>query len=160
MILSTLLFRGVNLLVNETKNIDTIHAVLKHPEIFDSISCDDTPCAKHFLAPINKDYRYIVGIEDGEIIGLMVYHKYRDGEECHIQVLPEHRIKYAKDFAEQALEFQSTQNLYAEIPDNYQNVLKFAESFGFTVINKEDQGYKKNGESHLINILRYDHGVC
>lgn len=149
-----------NIKVSETKDIKDIHAVLKHPEIFDSISSDDTPCSKHFLAPINKDYRYIIGIDGGEIIGLMVYHTYKDGEECHIQVLPKHRVKHAKAFAEQALEFQSTQKLYAEIPDNYQNVLKFAESFGFKVINKEDQGYTKNGESHLINILRYDHGVC
>ena len=113
----------------ETKNIDDIHAVLKHPDVFDSISCDKTPCAEHFLAPISGEYKYIAGYHNGEIIGLMVYHTYKDGNVCHIQVLPEYRKEHAREFGEQALKFRGTRPLYAEIPDNYQNVLLFAKSF-------------------------------
>ena len=144
------------MITTETKKPDDIHAVLKHPVIYDSISCDKTPCSEHFTAPISDDYRYIVGKLDNEVIALMVYHTYKDGEVCHIQVLPEYREKHAKEFAEQALTFKSTQNLYAEIPDNYANVLAFAKSFGFIVIDKVDQDYTKNGVKHLINILKLD----
>lgn len=145
----------MNLQVKETKNINDIHAVLKRPDIFDAISCDKTPCAEHFNAPISDKYKYIAGYHNGEIIGLMVYHTYKDGNICHIQVLPEHRKEHAREFGEQALKFRGTRPLYAEIPDSYQNVLSFAKSFGFDVVEKVDQGYTKNGESHLINVLKF-----
>lgn len=150
----------MNLVVKETRNINEIHAILKRPDIYENISCDDSPCSEHFTAPVSERYRYIAAFVDGEIIGLMVYHSFMDGEVCHIQVLPEFRKCYAKEFGEKALKFKGDCPLYSEIPDNYQNVLNFAKSFGFEVIEKLNKGYCKNGIEYQINLLRFNYGVC
>jgi hypothetical protein len=74
-------------------------------------------------------------------------------------VLPEHRKQHAKDFAEQALLFRGTLPLYAEIPDLYKNVLNFACSFGFEVIDVKENDYTKNGVTHNTNVLRFNDGI-
>ena len=149
------------MIVYETKEECDINHVLKHPVIYDAISSDNSPCSEYFLAPITDEYRYIVGKAEGEIIGLLVYHSYKDGEECHVQVLPEHRKKYAKEFGGLSLKFRDkTKPLYAEIPDYHKNVLNFALRNNFEVIAKEDKGYLKNGVEYPINILRFKDGIC
>ena len=142
--------------IKETKDANQINLVLKHPVIYDSITDDNSPCREHFEAPISDEYRYIAGYVNGEIIGLLVYHQYRDGEECHVQVLPQHRKEHAKQFGEQSLSFRDrTRPLYAEIPDYYKNVLAFAKLNGFEVIESVDLGYVKGGKSYPVSILRY-----
>jgi len=117
------------------------------------ISDDLSPLAEDFTIPFDG-YQYVGGYLRGEIIALMVYHCYKDGSICHVQVLPEHRQKHAQKFGEQSLLFRGTQPLYAEIPSNYQNVLDFAYSFGFKVIDMVDDGCIKNGIKYNVNILR------
>lgn len=144
------------MMLKETKDVNDIHAVLKHPVIYDAITSDNSPCSKHFLAPITDEYRYVLGSVNGDIIGVMVYHEYKDGEECHVQVLPEYRKKYAVEFGDKALRFRDkSKPLYAEIPDIYKNVLSFAVKNDFEVIKQEDLGYKKNGVEYPVNILKY-----
>ena len=148
------------MIVKKTTNADDIKAVLCQGAIYECITDDECPPAEEFEPPTDQDYLYVGGYVNGEIIAIMVYHEYMDGNECHIQVLPEHRKQYAKDFAEQALLFRGTLPLYAEIPDLYKNVLNFACSFGFEVISKRDNDYVKNGVYYNMNILRYNDGIC
>lgn len=139
----------------ETKDRNKIDKVLKHPDIYDTISSDECPKVEDMEFPINDNYQYIGGFVDGEIIGLLVYHSYKDGRECHVQVLPEYRELYAKEFGEQALEFKGTLPLYAEIPELYKNVLAFAELNNFEIIGEHTDRYVKNGKDYPVKILKY-----
>jgi len=143
------------MIVRETKLLSDIETVLKHPEIYSTITDDNCCPAEYCNFPINDDYQYIGGYVNGEIIAIMVYHKYRDGNKCHVQVLPEHRKEHALQFGEQSLIFRGTQPLYAEIPDLYKNVLDFAFRFGFEVIETRKQDYCKNGKLYDLKILRF-----
>ena len=147
------------MIVKETTNIDDIKAVLCNPAIYDTISDDNDPALEDFEPPITDEYLYVGGYVKGAIIAIMVYHKYLDGLECHVQVLPEFRRKYAIEFGEQSLRFRGTRPLYAEIPDLYQNVLSFAKMNNFEVISIKDDGYIKNGINYPINVLRYRNGI-
>ena len=129
-------------------------------EIYETITDDNSISARYFNAPITDDYLYVGGFVKGEIVGIMVYHAYRDGNKCHVQVLPEYRNKYARLFGEQSLMFRGTQPLYAEIPSLYQNVLDFALTFGFEVIDKKISDYIKNGQNYDTYILRFNDGIC
>lgn len=147
------------MIVKETTNIDDIKAVLCNHEIYVTISDDNDPAIEDFEPPLTDEYLYVGGYVKGEIIAIMVYHKYLDGLECHVQVLPEFRRKYAIEFGEQSLRFRGTRPLYAEIPDLYQNVLSFAKMNNFEVISIKDDGYIKNGINYPINVLRYRNGI-
>ena len=136
-----------------------IRAVLCNPEIYDTIASDDCPAIDAFEIPFD-DHRYIGGYVNGEIIALMVYHTYRDGNKCHVQVLPQYRKQYAQKFGEQSLLHRGTQPLYAEIASLYQNVLDFALLFGFGILDKNVGDYKKNGQLYDTYILRFNDGIC
>jgi hypothetical protein len=144
------------LIVTKIDNVDDIKAVLCNPAIYDTINDDNSQNIEDFEPPISDEYLYIGGYADDKIIGLMVYQQYLDGNECHVQVLPEHRKEHAKEFGEQSLKFRGTQPLYAEIPDLYQNVLNFALLNNFKVIKRVDAGFIKNGVKYTVNVLRYN----
>jgi hypothetical protein len=143
------------MIVKPTTNIDEIKAVLCHPAIYDTISGDDAPLIDEFEPPVTDEYLYIGGYVNDKIIGVMVYHKYLDGNECHVQVLPEYRKEHAIKFGEQSLSFRGTLPLYAEIPDLYKNVLAFALLNNFKVIDVRENEYIKNGETYNVNVLEY-----
>lgn len=147
------------MIIKETADLDDVKAILCNPAIYDTISDDNDPAIESFEPPITDEYLYVGGYVKGEIVALMVYHKYLDGNKCHVQVLPEFRKSHAKEFGEQSLLFRGTRPLYAEIPDLYQNVLAFAKLNGFNVIDNKDDGYIKNGVKYPINILRYYDGI-
>jgi len=142
------------LTLKQTVDIDDIKTVLCNAVIYDSISDDECPKAEEFEPPIT-DCLYIGGYVKDKLIALMIYHKYLDGNKCHVQVLPEHRKEHAINFGEQALEFRGTLPLYAEIPDLYKNVLAFALMNNFKVIDVRENDYIKNGEAYNVNVLRY-----
>ncbi len=143
------------MIVTATTNLTDIKAVLCNPAIYDTITDDNCPNIEDFEPPINNKYLYVGGYVDNEIIGLMVYHEYLDGNKCHVQVLPEHRKEHAKQFGEQSLQYRGTRPLYAEIPDLYKNVLDFAILNDFKVIKRIDNGFIKNGVNYTVNVLRY-----
>ena len=143
------------MIIKQSFNVEDIKDVLCHPAIYDSITDDNCQKLEDFEPPITDDYRYVVGYVKGAPIAVMVYHTYKDGNECHVQVLPEYRKEYAKQFGQQSLEFRGTVPLYAEIPSLYENVLKFALLNNFEVIDIIDDGYIKNGVKHLVNVLKY-----
>jgi hypothetical protein len=143
------------MIIAATTNIADIKAVLCEPSIYDTISSDGAPLFTEFEPPITSDYVYVGGYIDSKIIGLMVYHKYLDGLECHVQVLPEYRAEHAKRFGEKSLTFRGNLPLYAEIPDLYKNVLSFALLNDFKVIKVRENDYIKNGETYNVNVLKY-----
>lgn len=148
------------MIVKKITNADDIKAILCNPAIYDTITDDNSPLPEDFDPPITKEYLYIGGYVNGEIIALMVYHKYLDGNKCHVQVLSEHRKEYAIKFGEQSLLFRGTRPLYAEIPDLYKNVLAFALLNNFDVIGAKESDYIKNGKAYNVNVMRFQNGIC
>ncbi len=143
------------MVIKECINTADIKTVLCHPEIYDVISSDECPLLADFEPPMTEEYTYIVGYVKGEPIGVMIYHKYRDGLECHVQVLPQYRKEHAINFGQQSLEFRGTVPIYAEIPDLYKNVLAFALLNNFEVIEVKENDYIKNGKTYNVNVLEY-----
>lgn len=129
-------------------------AILCRPDIYDTISDDDSPPASEFTPP--DDCQYIGGFAVGELIAVMIYHKFRDGEKLHIQILPEHRMNHAMEFGRLGLDIGKAKGrpIYADIPDAYPNVLRYAQSFGFDIIERINSGMKKNGIIVPTNILK------
>jgi len=146
--------------VTETTNKKDIRKVLCHPDIYDVINGDGSPDIAEFEVPINEDIEYIAGYEKDDIIGLMIYHTINDFVECHIQVLPEYRQEYAKEFARIALQVDKyrARDLYAEIPEIYKNVIDFAESFGFVRVKTIKDEYIKNGLKYDVHRYRLKNG--
>lgn len=118
-------------------------AILCHPEIYDTISDDNAPPADKFNPP--SDCQYIGGFVKGELIAIMVYHEYKESIKCHVQVLPTHRADHAREFGTKALGLKEGLTIYADIPTIYPNVLKFAQSFGFKIIDNIEKTGIKNG---------------
>ena len=143
------------MIVKETTNIDDIKAILCNAAIYDTIGSDNAPLIEDFEPPLNNHYLYVGGYVKGEIISLMVYHKYLDGLECHVQVLPEHRKEHAINFGEQSLLFRGNSPLYAEIPSLYKNVLDYALMNNFEVIDVRESDYIKRGKTYNVNVLKY-----
>ena len=148
------------MIVKPTTNIKDIKKVLCNDVIYDCITDDKCCNSSEFEPPINDNFIYIGGYVDGEIIALMVYHQYRDGNTCHVQVLPDYRKKYAIEFGEQSLSFRGTRPLYARIPTLYQNVINFAELNGFEVIETLKDDHLKNGNLYDVKVMRLKDGVC
>ena len=144
------------MIVKETTNIDDIKTILCNPEIYECIATDESPSVDEFEPPFN-DCIYVGGYVGGEIVAIMIFHKFRDGSELHIQVLPEFRYKYAVEFGYKGLMFRGEKPLYATIPDLYKNVLEYALSFGFEVIERIDSTDTKNGKTFTDNVLKYKH---
>tara|TARA_B100000809_G_C14897222_1_gene444891 strand:- start:79 stop:528 length:450 start_codon:yes stop_codon:yes gene_type:complete len=147
------------MILKETVSIDDIKAILCSASIYDTITGDTCPRSSDFEPPIDNDHFYVGGYVKGEIIALMVYHKYMDGNKCHVQVLPEYRKEYARKFGEQSLLFRGTLPLYAEIPELYKNVLDFALLNDFKVIDVKKGDYIKNGQTYNVNVLEYNYGI-
>lgn len=140
------------MIVKQTHNPDDLKAVLSHPAIWDAITSDDgPPFEKYDFAKIDE-WLCIAGYQDEEPFAAMLYHPHLDGTKLHIHVLPEHRDK-SRDFAAKALEF-SKLPLYAEIPEMYPNVIRFAEEFGFKKFITYHDRHKKNGALCDVVLLR------
>jgi hypothetical protein len=112
--------------------------------------------AEEFEPPMGAGVQYVAGLVDSAIIGLMIYHDVGNKVKCHIQVLPEYRKDHAREFARIALNFGKAKNaiVYAEIPDCYPNVLRFAEKVGFYKTGNIKDDYTKDGVTHDVIILR------
>jgi len=147
------------MIIKETKDINEIKKVLCHPDIYGCIADDFCPESKDFEPPLEA--LYIAGYVDSDIIGLMIYHRLEDGLKCHIQVIPEYRKQYARQFARMALDIGEAKNslIYSEIPTCYPNVIKFAKDFGFTEIGSIKDDYQKDGKLYDVIKLRLDNVI-
>lgn len=149
------------MLVTKTDNITDIRKVLCHPEIYDCISGDDSPDICDFSPPIDASIEYIAGYVEDDIIAIMVYHNINSELKIHIQVLPEFRKEYAKEFARIALKFGEAKNaiIYAEIPECYPNVISFAKEFGFQEYGSIKNGRVKKCVEYDVIKMRLHNGI-
>lgn len=143
--------------IRETKDVAVIKSVLCNPDIYRCISDDNSPVPDDFEPPL--DAEYIAGCVGDDIIGMMIYHERTGRLKCHIQVLPEYRKEYARQFARMALGRAKNATIYAEIPDCFPNVLAFAKSFGFEETGEIRSDYVRDGISHDVITVRLDNGV-
>ena len=141
--------------VRPTDNVEDIKAVLAHPEIWDAITDDYCPPVDQFDFAFDG-WRKVCGYDGGRPFAVMMFHEFADGEKLHIQVLPDSRDK-SREFAGKALEY-ANYPLYAEIPEIYQNVIKFADEFGFIPICHKPEPHIKRGESCNVLLMRKEHG--
>lgn len=141
------------MIVKETRDVGEIRSILCDPAIYDTITADGDIEAGEFEPPLDG-HRYLGGYIDGQIFGLMVYHKNEDINYCHVQVLKSHRADHAREFGYRVLAEREKGDLYAIIPECYENVLSFAESFGFEVIAAKQGSYQKGGQTFDDYVLR------
>lgn len=135
--------------VVESANLDAIREVLSHPDIWPAITIDSEPDPEKFDFSIYLRWKAIIGYVDEKPMAVMFYHALNDGQQLHIHVLPDYRKQYAREFAEKALAWASYP-LYAEIPDEFPNVQKFAASFGFEPVSIFHSPYKRHGENYKV----------
>lgn len=149
------------MIVRETRCLGEIKKILCDPEIYRVISDDNRPSIEEFEPPLERGITYLGGYVDNEIIALMIYHTENERLYCHIQVLPEFREQYAKEFATKALneQLEDSQECWCEIPICYVNVLRFAIGFGFEYVERQYKSYLNNGELIDIMVMRYTHGI-
>lgn len=143
------------MIVRPTARLDDIKAVLSHPVIWDAITCDGVPPPELFDWSKYDNWLSIGGYVDDQPIAIMMFHGFMDGDKTHIHVLPEYRKRYAREFGEKALEFAQPP-IYADIPEIYENVRRFTESFGFKCIGLFPSNKTKNGNGcQIARYVRY-----
>ena len=129
--------------------------VLKHPEIFDSITSDSCPSIVEWDFEIDKQ-EFLLGEVEDQAAALMIFYPDSPGWYCHVQVIPEYR-KYAAEFGHKSLDWfwknHEVNDLYAEIPSKYPKVVRFAEKNGFKPDITLEDIYIKNGLTY--NKTRY-----
>jgi len=136
------------MIIEDSRTLSDIAAVLLHPDIYKTISEDGAPPASEFQIPLD-DHIYLVGKVDGVPMGVMIFHQ--DSAVtwwCHIQVLPGYRKAYADRFADECIDIAKSygmKKLIAQIPFCYPNVMAFGRAHGFEVEGINNQSYLKNG---------------
>ena len=108
--------------IEEIKNKDDIKQILMTEGIRDEIGYD----GKEFEIP--DDFIYLAGYDGNDMFGLCIYHDYRDSSIIHMNIKPGYRGKHSHNFGKACLEL-GPKTIYAEIPDDYPNVIGYAKSF-------------------------------
>ena len=96
---------------------------------------------------------YVIGVVNGSPIGLVLVHKTEEGhDQCHVQILPEHRKEQGKEFGIKGMKWiwdnTDIERLVASIPAIYPNVRRYAEMQGFQVFRTLEKSYKKDDIMH------------
>ena len=127
----------MNLIVKQTTNSDEIKSVLFHESIFNHAK-GDLDIKPDFELPF-ENIVYIGGY-DKNIIGVSCFHFFMDGLKIHPYVLPNYRIKHARDFVRLSISMVRCP-LYAEIPKNRKRLFNLAKKLGFDSVenNKTDK---------------------
>lgn len=116
---------------------EAIRDIFLTPGIWECISDPYSDCPE--TLPV-QDEIYLIGEVDGLVIGLFVVDA--DGKTCHIQVIPDHRRRWAIIFGKKCLQWckdNQINTLRALIPFAYPNVMEFALRCGFEVIDSSDK---------------------
>lgn len=139
------------MIIKEIKDLAVIKSAFV--DAYNDVVDDEDPDLESF-EPKLEGRKYIAGFVKGEIIGLVVYCYHSTGTMIHIMVKPKYRSRYAGLLAKKALQDRAG-TIYTEIPDLYPNVIKFAESFGFKIIDRSKTCFK-DGVEYAVNTLRLD----
>ena len=79
---------------------------------------------------------YIGGFIKNKIFGIVIYYDRREFNSIHINVLKDYRAKYGAIFGKRALKYNNGKPLYTNIPEEFKDVIKFVEFFGFELVGK------------------------
>lgn len=124
------------MIIRETKDIQEIKSVLCHPAIYPRIKGDLSLEPDDFIPPMD-DVLYLGGY-DNTIFAVTCFHPFRDGLKFHPNVLPEYRLRYARDFARKCLLMVQCE-VYAEVPLEFKKAINFAKKLGFdSIANNKD----------------------
>jgi len=116
--------------------------VLFDPEIYKRCS-GESPPSKDFRLP---KARYVAGYIKGVIFGIVVYYDRGWFDSIHINVLKQYRGKYAGIFGKKALLFSLDKPLFTNISEEFEDVIRFVEVFGFQLVGeKNDQLVYRRG---------------
>lgn len=143
------------MIVKETSDINDIKAILSNAEIYGRIKRDGETKITLLNIPINDNYRYIAGYEEGIIFALCIFCKKGDVNIVHFQVLPEYRLKLAEKFARKCLDFKGTSPLFAVTPECYRPVINFAKKIGFEFYGIHEETFVKNDKEYRQIITRF-----
>jgi hypothetical protein len=126
-----------------TPSKDDALKVLSRPEIFETISEDGMDHVPMPDGPI-----YLCGYVP-ELIGCFILHKRsKVTVECHVQVLPEYRKDYAREFGRSVIQWTwnntNAEKIVAEIPVIYPNVKDFALEMGFEIEGMNKASHMKH----------------
>jgi hypothetical protein len=135
------------LIIRETRNVREIKSILCHPDIFYYVKGNQEIEPDEF----NIDFESIIciGGYDKEIFAVGCFHAFRDGLKFHPSILPEYRLKYARDFVSSCISMVECM-LYVEIPNNRKRLLNLAKKFGFDSIDCDS----KNNSANTLLIKR------
>tara|TARA_R110000824_G_scaffold76487_10_gene193742 strand:+ start:151 stop:567 length:417 start_codon:yes stop_codon:yes gene_type:complete len=121
-------------IIEQTFSLDVINYVLKEPQVWQEV-CGQYNELIEDIEPNLRDYIYLVGHVNMDIIGLFIIHGSEYGYKCHVQVLPEHRKEHALEFGKKVIDWTwnntDINKLIALIPQKFPNVIGFAETQGF-----------------------------
>lgn len=139
---------------------ELIYSVLKHPEIWKTISNDGQTDDKFFVDVENDDFYYLAIALNEVCIGIYVLHPFNDCTlEIHANVIPYYRKEHAKESGEKILEWFKTQapekyqKLVARIPSIYPEVYHFTINRGFNDEGRLINGCRKGGSLCDLHIL-------
>lgn len=97
----------------------------------------------------DESWLYVIGLVDGEAVGLVMIHDTDGHKQCHVQVIPKHRKEHSKEFGVKGMQWiwdnTKIDRLVASIASIFPNVRKYAEMQGFKVIRTLEKAYEKNG---------------
>lgn len=132
--------------IDLTTNKEDIMTIFKHPEIYACITDDFCPPSSEWDLDITG-HELLIGKVNNKPMALMHFHPDQLGWMCHVQVLPDYR-EYSNEFGKKVLNWfwnnHKENDLYAEIPTKYPNVMRFAEKNGFKPIKVTKETYQKN----------------
>ena len=148
------------MIVTITKDAARIKRILTDPEIWPLITDDSvTATPDDYEPPISDEFMYLMARENGEDIGLAVFEVdlYDLVAFVHIQVLPPYRKQFADQFAGQVVAFglDAFERMYADVPVNFPNVIKFAERHGFVISDTLDSQAVYDGVGYDVVRMRH-----
>lgn len=133
--------------VNDPDEIKTLIAM-----DYDAITSDNDPQIEEY-SPSFDGVDYVGGYVNGELVGIMAFKQSSGVSWCHIMTSPNHRV-HAGRFARRAIADRGP--LKTSIPASHENVIRFAEKFGFICVATERNAWVKNGTESDIIVMRRD----
>jgi len=143
------------MIVRLTKSKKDIFVILNDDDIYNRMASDSRTGEKPFIV-FDNNHKYVIGFVDNKPIGLCIYCKKPSGNIIHFYVLPKCRYKYAKEFAEKALEFKYNGSVFAITPECYMSVVNFALKLGFKECGIHNDTFIKNSKKYKQIITRFD----
>ncbi len=123
--------------------------IITDPEVYDRISYDGAP-----KIPSLTNGRFVGGFLKRKLFGCVIYYNFEECETCHINVLKNFRGRYGWLFGKKALKYRGGKPLFTMIPACFDDVKKYAESFGFKLFKTVDCSWVKNKTIYSVDIMR------